>query len=136
MLTIQLKRLGKKKIKKIPFELDEEVTTLKSLFEACVKSEVKTFNKKKQDALLLPFLSTEEIQEQSDTGKIGFGDSFNNTLAVEKEALENVIQGFEDGLFLVFINDDEVKTLDQTITLDQESTVSFIRMTFLTGTYW
>ena len=136
MPTILLKRLGKKKIKEIPFELDKQVNTLKALLEACVKSEVKTYNDKKENVRLLPFLTIEEIRQQSTQGKIGFGNSSNNTLANESDAIENVLQSFEDGLFVVFIDDDEIKTLDQTIQLDEQSTISFIRMTFLTGTYW
>lgn len=136
MSTVQLKRLGKKKIKEIPFELEQPVRSLKALLEACVKFEVSKYNNKKQSSLLLPFLTVDEIHQQSAQGKVSFGDSLNNTLAKETEAIENVIQSFEDGLFAVFINNNEIKTLDQSIEIDQESVISFIRMTFLTGTYW
>ena len=136
MLTIQLKRLGKKKIKEIPYELEQNPTTLRELLHFCVSAEVKKYNDKKEQALLMPFLTSDDIQAQSKQGKIGLGDSYNNTLAIENDAIENAIQSFEDGLFVVFINDDEIKSLDQFIALDEQSIISFIRMTFLTGTYW
>lgn len=135
-LTIQLKRLGKKKIKTLDIVLDSTPKTLQELIESCVRHEVKKYNEKREGVTVLSFLNATEIQDQSETGKIGFGDVANKTLAQEESAIENALLAYKDGLYLVFIDDDEITSIDSLLGLSEESVVSFIRMTFLSGTYW
>lgn len=135
-IALQLKRIGKKKIKQIPIALNTVPQNLQELIEACVRSEVIKYNEKREGEILLSFLNATEIQEQSEKGKIGFGDMANKMLAQEETAIENVLIAFKDGLFIVFIDDDELTDLETPVKLTPESTVSFIRMTFLAGAYW
>ena len=135
-LTIQLKRLGKKKIKQVPISLDSTPENLKELISACVRSEVKRYNEKREGVQVISFLTPVEIQEQGESGKVSFGDQANTTLAQEEIAVENALLAYKDGLYLVFINDDEITAIDAPIKLSEESVVSFIRMTFLSGAYW
>lgn len=135
-ITIHLKRLGKKKVYPIPLTLDTPTHTLEALIRVCVHNEVTQFNEKRTQSQLLPFLTPAAIQEQSGKGKIGFGDSPNPDKAVLSQSIANAIQGFKDGLFLVFIDEQEIKSLDEKIILHPNSTITFLRMTFLTGTYW
>lgn len=136
ILTLQLKRLGKKKIHLLEFEIEKQPQTLKQLIEECVKSEVKRYNEKRKEIKLMSFLSPKDIQEQSVTGKIGFGDLENKELAQVDEAIANALLAFEDGLFVVFVDDMEIKSFEQSISLKPDSVIAFIRLTFLTGTYW
>ena len=136
MYEIKLKKLGKKKVKTIYFNVSNKVDTLSELLTECVRSEVARFNREKANPTLLPFLSATEIQQQSATGKVGFGDSFNTTKVVVEDAIENILLAFKDGLFVVFIDDDEIKSLEQQTNISTKSNITFIRLTFLTGTYW
>ncbi|RRJ92246.1 hypothetical protein EG240_03455 [Paenimyroides tangerinum] len=136
ILTLQLKRLGKKKIHLLEFEIEKQPQTLKELIEQCVKSEVKRYNEKREEIKLMSFLSPKDIQEQSETGKIGFGDLENRELAQVDEAIANALLAFEDGLYVVFVDDEEIKSFEQSIDLKPDSVIAFIRLTFLTGTYW
>ena len=136
ILTLQLKRLGKKKIHLLEFEIEKQPQTLKELIEECVKSEVKHYNEKREEIKLMSFLSPKDIQEQSETGKIGFGDLENRELAQVDEAIANALLAFEDGLYVVFVDDEEIKSFEQSIALKPDSVIAFIRLTFLTGTYW
>ena len=43
-LSIQLKRLGKKKIKTLDFAIEKQPNTLKQLIQECVNAEVKKYN--------------------------------------------------------------------------------------------
>jgi hypothetical protein len=135
-LTIQLKRLGKKKVKQFPLTLETTPKTLKELLEACVKNQVDAFNKKREEVNVVGFLSPTEIQEQAESGKVDFGDLANKDLAVVQEAIDNVMVAFKDGLFVVFVDGDEITTLEAPLTLTEESVIAFIRMTFLVGSYW
>ena len=135
-LTLQLKRLGKKKVKNVPFTLAETPQTLEDLLIACVKNQVAAFNNKRLAVNVIGFLSPSEIQDQATSGKVDFGDLANKNLANEQEAIDNVRIAFKDGLFLVFIDDEEVTDLKTPLQLTSQSVVTFIRMTFLVGTYW
>ena len=135
-LTLQLKRLGKKRVKNVPFTLTETPKTLEDLLIACVKNQVTAFNNKRLAVNVIGFLSPSEIQDQAASGKVDFGDLANKNLANEQEAIDNVLIAFKDGLFLVFIDDEEVTDLQTPLQLTSESVVAFIRMTFLVGTYW
>ena len=135
-LTIRLKRLGKKKVHTTNISITGTINTLQDLITACVKSEVNRFNKEREHNHLLPFLTPSEIQEQSKTGKISFGDIHNLDKASFEQSIEIALQGYKDGQFLVFIDDQEIQSLDNPIILSPDSTITFLRMTFLTGTYW
>ncbi|QWX84835.1 hypothetical protein H0I23_04115 [Cellulophaga sp. HaHaR_3_176] len=135
-ITLQLKRLGKKKVKQIPLTLDAIPKNLNELLVGCVKNQVEAFNKKRTEVNIIGFLSPTEIQEQAQSGKVDFGDLTNKNLAVEQEAIDNVLVAFKDGLFVVFVDGNEVTTLETPLVLTEESVIAFIRMTFLVGSYW
>lgn len=134
-ISIQLKRLGKKKVTSIDYSLPN-VETLRELLTEMVRIEVDKFNKRREGVQLMPFLTPGDIQERSRAGKVGFGDIVNKHLAPVEESIETALIGFKDGLFVVFHNDEEIKHLDAPITLTEGSVLAFLRMTFLTGTYW
>ncbi len=134
--TINLKRLGKKKIFKQTYELDQEIHSLEDLIRVCVKKEVETFNQKTENKSLLQFLAPSEIKEQSEKGKIGFGELFNTEKANLDKSIETAFLAHKDGLFSVFVDDEEVSDLEQKITVDENTNITFIKLTFLTGTYW
>ncbi|PZW42459.1 hypothetical protein LX95_00771 [Mesonia algae] len=135
-LTLQLKRLGKKKVKQVPFTLQETPKNLEELLIGCVKHQVEAFNKKRLEVNVIGFLSPAEIQEQAQSGKVDFGEINNKDLANLEKAIDNVLLAFKDGLFVVFVDDDEITDLKTPLELTSDSVIAFIRMTFLVGTYW
>jgi len=135
-INIKLKKLGKKKIKFIEIILKEEVHRLESLILQMVENEVERFNEKMENPQILSFLSTHTLNKKAQEGKVAFGDIANQEKVMLSEAVENALLAFKDGLFVVFIDDEEIKTLNQEIKIDASSEVVFMRLTFLTGTYW
>lgn len=135
-IQIKLKKLGKKKIKQFEVELQSSVENLEDLIVEIVKSEVKRFNDKQENPSIVSFLSNQAINEQSESGKVSFGDMYNQDKAIEHEAIENALLAHTDGMFVVFVDDEEIKDLKENITITEQSEVVFLRLTFLTGTYW
>lgn len=135
-ISLKLKKLGKRKIKTITININEPIKKLEDLLSACVKNEVKQYNELRTNTNLISFLSNSSINDQAESGKVGFGDLNNTQMANLDKSLKIVLQGFIDGLFVVFINNEEVKSLDQEINLDETSSVTFLRLSFLTGTFW
>ena len=76
-LTLQLKKLGKKKVKEVPFTLEESPKNLEALLVGCVIHQVEAFNAKLQKVNVIGFLSPAEIQEQAQKGKVDFGEITN-----------------------------------------------------------
>lgn len=132
-LILQLKRLGKKRVISIPYVLEAVPATLKELIVACVTTEVQRYNAKREEIPLVSFLNPQQIEEQAEAGKIAFGDIDNLQQVVEDKALDTAFQAFEDGLFVVFIDGVEIKTLDEEVEIKDRSEVAFIRLTFLVG---
>ena len=135
-INIKLKKLGKKKIKSFEVALRDEVHTLVDLITQMVQNEVERFNESRENPEIVSFLSNQAVNEKAQDGKVGFGDIANRDKAIESEAIENALLAFKDGLFVVFINDQEIRELNETIKIDELSEVVFMRLTFLTGTYW
>jgi len=142
-IKVCVKQLGKKRplLKDRVIEIAEigPVPSLKTLLEAVVEQQVNEYNQKmsesdesgmeKQPALgYLPILT--------DTGKAGFGSIYNQHKADLVKACETALQAFEDGLFAVFLEEEELKDLGQPVALTPQKRITFIRLTFLAGSYW
>lgn len=117
----------------------EEKTTLQILLSALVEQQITVLHSKVsgEDRTYIPEpLSNNYLQLLTQTGKADFDLRYNDTEADIQAAQKNMLQCFKDGLFAVFIDDDEVSDLEQEISLTPETIISFIRLTFLSGGYF
>jgi len=137
IVYLKVKALSKRKplIERIPFEILEELTTAKMLVEYTVRHNVREYNNKPIDASILPYLTDDGLEAGVKIGKIGFGDRKNENLQDEDKAVSNALLCFEDGIFRLFINDEEAGT-DDAITIKDGDEVTFIRLTMLAGRRW
>ena len=125
-INVRAKQAGKKRalIENQTLEIRDigASPTLKILLAAIVEQ----FNQKSVEANLLAFLSKNEIDSQAEQGKVGFGSRYNSTAADAASAQATALQAFEDGLFAVFVGDDEIKNLDTVIDLNEISVITFV----------
>lgn len=138
-INVAVKQLGKKKppIASKQIDIDDLAeNTLVELITHVVKQQVSAFNERLDKNPLVPFLLSEQINEQADTGKVGFGAIYNNEKANASAAIDNALLAFQDGLYCVFIDDAQIEHLQQTINLQTNSIVTFVRLTFLSGRLW
>jgi len=135
---INVKSIGKRKpaLAKEPYELPENIKTLKDLVTTIVTQEVQKYNERGVDEMLIPFLTDAEIADQSTVGKVGFGRLYSDKKANLEKAIETALEGFDDGLFKVVINEAEVEDLATQINLQENDVLTFIRLTFLAGRMW
>lgn len=136
-IFVQVKSVGKRKpvFEAKPYQVDTPRTLRDLLLEIC-RIEAETYNRKTPEQPLLSFLTQEEIDDQTQNGKVGFGTIYNDKKADIAKAQENVIMAFEDGLVRVFIGDHEPEKLDDEIDLKEGDVLTFIRLTFLAGRMW
>ena len=123
-------------LNRVPYDLPDGISTLGELLTELVKIEVGRYNEKGTDRQLIPFLTGEEIEEQAETGKVGFGRIYSDRKADEKKAVENACQCFSDGLVRVFRNEEELMELDGPVRLREGDCLTLIRLTFLSGRLW
>lgn len=142
-INVTVKQLGKKhpilSEQKLEIGFNDNNISLENLLKLIVQQQVEVFNAKSfdlegEDVTKIPLDNYLNIL--TDTGKAGFGSIYNQKKADLQKAQENAIQAFEDGMFAVFYNDEQLEDLRQIIDLSLQHTFAFIRLTFLAGSYW
>lgn len=156
-LYISQKTLGKRQKSTLPSiaaiatELDIATQiSVQDLLIAVVTQQVITFNHhvyQQQHALQVsefthgkgssqpqPAISSEAIENYLLTiGKVDF-DALKNLKTIElNEAINITLSAFGDGLVVLFINEQEIQSLDEVVTLYDGCHLVFIRLTFLAG---
>jgi len=113
---------------------DGEGLTLRDLISFTVRQQVAAFMKRQSDRQFIRVLTERDISDGQAAGKIDSGGSETPITEVDAEqAIETAIVAFEDGLYLISIDGQEQRNLDQQLFLTQSSRVTFIRLTMLAG---
>lgn len=142
-ISISVRQLGKKhpilQEKSISLDTSTPVVTVRTFIELIVKHQVGLFHSasfewEDQDTIHLP--KENYLPILTDTGKVGFGAVYNHNKVDVAKAQENAIVAFEDGLYALFQGDDQLESLTEEIDLSQNKSITFIRLTFLAGSYW
>ncbi|MDR2704908.1 MAG: hypothetical protein LBC02_03930, partial [Planctomycetaceae bacterium] len=77
-----------------------------------------------------------ELEIVAESGKVGFDAKYNDKKQDIDKAVAAVLLAFEDGLFRVFCDDNELTNLDNIISFANGNTLTFIRLTMLAGCSW
>jgi hypothetical protein len=141
MLTISGKALGSRRplfadwsLPIAPEMRGDGGVTLRNLIERVVREQVKAFKARQADNQMLRALTSRQIEAAAEKGKVTMGESEVGIQEVNEDAaVANAWQAFEDGIYLVVIDDVEQKQLDGQLYLNEESRVTFLRLTMLAG---
>ena len=140
MLTISGKALGQRKPLFADFSIplppdlgDGGAVTLRDLIGRIVRAEVEAFRQRQEERRLLKALTAKQIAEGAQRGKIDSGGSDLDQQVDIEEAIGTALQAFEDGLYLVVIDDQEQRSLDAQVFLKPDSRITFLRLTLLAG---
>ena len=107
--------------------------TLAGLIEAVVRAEVDAFHLRQVDNQLLRVLTPDEIAAGLTAGRISSGGSeLDQTVDVE-EAIATAIQAFSDGLYFVFVDGEQVESLEDPVAVTDDSSMMFVRLVPLAG---
>jgi hypothetical protein len=112
---------------------------LRDLIEYIVCEEVRAFQQRQEEHRLLHVLSPQEITDAADRGKIAMGGADDsqhgqhNGDVDEDAAVQIALQGFVDGLYLVFLDGQQQHDLDASVQPHQASTLLFLRLVALAG---
>lgn len=140
MLTVSGKAIGRKKplftdfSVPFPFDAGEGGVTLRDLIDRVVRAEVDAFRTRQQERQLIRVLTKTQIADAAEAGKIEMGGSEVEPREVDEDsAVAAALTAFEDGLYLVAIDGREHRGLDEQIYVQEDSRVTFIRLTLLAG---
>ena len=127
------KKLGsRKELGRNPVEIDETANTLGTLLYILTQKGLTEAQTLKENYAL----SDSEIAAQAEEGRIRFAENYSENHDTIAKAMERTKQAYDDGLFRVFINGEEVTEWNAPISLCQGAEVVFLRLTMLTGLYF
>lgn len=135
-LYVNMKQLGKRKntVDKVAFSYEREPEDLRELIGETVKICVGDYVDRMDRGEAV--LSKEQIEDMSQIGKIAFGIVYGEKKPDVQKAVETAVQGFEDGLFRVFLGGRELENLDEKVEFAEGNVITFIRLTMLAGRMW
>lgn len=108
--------------------------TLGELIEKIVREQVELFRKRQHDRQFIQALSADEISLGVQRGKVDMGGSEIEIQEVDEElAVHNALQAFQDGIYLVVIDEQQQTDLEKQVFLTDDSQITFIRLTLLSG---
>ena len=137
-VKVNLKQLGKKrnKISEQDFYIENVPANVKELICETVHTCVESYNKRFDNKENTIVLSEEQIEDLSEFGKIAFGINYGGKRADEKQAADTALQAYEDGIFRIFLGERELSNLEDDIVISEGDSLTFIRLTMLSGRMW
>lgn len=108
-------------------------TTLRALITSIVQAEVSAFRERQEARRLPQVLTRAEVEAGAARGKIEAGGREPGLPVDEAEAVATALTAFEDGLYFVFLNDEQRQELDREIVLRPNSRLLFLRLVPLVG---
>ncbi|WP_310602332.1 hypothetical protein [Anaerosporobacter sp.] len=137
-IKINTKQIGKKKnaVQTIDFCLENTPKTVGELLDETVKTCVKEYKQRQESGEVLQVLSSTEIIDKATAGKVSFGNNNGEHTPSLNEAQETARQAFLDGIVVVFIEEKEQDLLETPISLNEDTTITFVKMAMLSGRMW
>lgn len=138
MITVEGRKPGSKKPLFDPFSFDPfddgqqgERFLVRDLLSKLTREAVRGFMQRQKDQALA-VMTRESLVKDLAAGRSGRPSEEVQTVEIE-EAVASSLQAFEDGLFLLFVDDEEKRRLDDEVALNPSTKVTLIRMTALAG---
>ena len=137
-INVNLKSMGKRRrdVKPVIYEIPGHPGTVRELIYAVTQAGVEEYNQRMESPELLRYLTSEEIDDKAQAGKISFGVNYGEKRADIAKAQENAVQCFEDGIYRIFLDGEPLEALDERILITEESIFTFVRLTMLAGRMW
>ena len=121
-IIIRIRSLGRRRaaLDAVPMPLPNSISTVRELLTSVVCTCVSAYNARvrRGESDLRP-MSEAELPDMARVGKLAFGVNYGGREADVAGAVGNALQGFEDGLYRVFLGQTELTALDSPIELHE-----------------
>lgn len=140
-LTLNIRQLGRRAPLEpdwsIPWPPEEdgggEPLTLRQLITRIVRQEVAAFRQRHERRKLERVLAPAEIEQGLTRGRVESGGRTDRQEVDDDSAVATALQAFEDGLYLVILDGEELRELDQEVFVLSDSQLTFLRLVMLAG---
>lgn len=117
----------------LPSEDGAEHVTLRELIARIVRAEVSAHEDRQERQATIQALTQADIERGLMKGKVDSGGRDRVGPVDGQEAVRTAVQAFEDGVYYVFVDDEQVTDLDCPVALHADSRVTFLRLVALAG---
>ena len=107
--------------------------TLRDLISHIVRTEVDGFRTRQEEYRVIRTLTARQINDKALKGKVVAGGVDLRQPVDEGKAVATALQAFEDGLYMVIVDDQQERDLDREVYLHPDSRVTFLRLVMLAG---
>jgi hypothetical protein len=107
--------------------------TLRELITTIVLHEVEHFKERQSAQRFDRVLTQRQIDVAAERGRVAPEGRDIDQKVDPDEAVTTALQAFEDGMYLVVVDEQEHRDLDAAVFLQPESRITFVRLTFLAG---
>lgn len=139
-LTVEAKVLGQSRPAIAPWELalraradDDGGVRVRDLLTAVVSAEVAAFRERQDQRRLTRVLLPEEIARGAERGKIDAGGHDDPQPVNTADAIAAALQAFDDQLYYIFVDGQQMQSLDEVAPVREASHIIFVRLVALIG---
>lgn len=138
-VSVQAKVTGRRRVgAEHPLCLDLPDTTISAaqLLEAVVRAEVAAYENRAQERTFLRVLTPDVLRDELAAGAVRLGGEQPVAAMTETDvqaAVAEVLLAFSDGLFKLFLDEQEVETAATAVSVRQGSQALFLRLVPLAG---
>ncbi|GGO38839.1 hypothetical protein [Deinococcus humi] len=133
-MIVETKIVGRRTpFERRPTSLPDGPQTLRSLLTTLVHQEVAAYHERQESVGMLRVLTERDLSDGAAMGRISVAPQERSGTVTVKDATQTALQAYGDGLYYVFVDDEQIEGLDQVVTLKPDSTLLFLRLTALAG---
>lgn len=137
LLSVDAKLVGRKQplIHGIDIAFDDlsQAPSLGEILARIVRVQVREFQERQADQRLTRFLTQTQIQTAAESGQVKMGGQDLKQFVDADQAIVTALQAFEDGLYLVFVDEKQYTQLDAVVPLQAHSQMTLVRLMLLAG---
>ncbi|WP_407569642.1 hypothetical protein [Deinococcus altitudinis] len=133
-MIVETKMVGRRTpFERLPVELPDGPYTLEGLLAQLVQREVAAYQERQNRVGLLNILTEPELTAGAAAGKVAGAPQARSGNVDVQDATRTALRAFGDGLYYVFLDDVQIESLSEPLTLRPDSTLLLLRLTALAG---
>lgn len=115
---------------------DENIKTVRELIISTVQICVDEYDKRRESSEFLKILTPDVIENKAQSGKVSFNVNYGEKSPELQTAVNNAIEAFEDGIVVIFADEKKLESLDEAVDIIAVESLTFIKLTMLSGRMW
>lgn len=135
-IFVNVKSLSSKKnfLDKREIIISENILDLETFLTEIAVLEIKNFNEKSSE--FFEILTSEMIEDKKNIWKVSFSALNDDKKQDFAKWVSNVLQSFEDWIFVVFQNDKKLESLKEKMEIKENDVFTFVKLTMLAWRMW